>query len=94
MKTIAVMTMAFLPATFIAALFAVPSLNWQSDTGNVIQGNHWVYWAFTLPATVLVFLIWYVLNRRHWIMQHIRKSARGRMDKNVQKSDIYGDGLV
>ncbi|KAI0124870.1 hypothetical protein BJ170DRAFT_685746 [Xylariales sp. AK1849] len=46
MKTIAVMTMAFLPATFFAALFAVPSLDWQSDT--VIQKNHWVYWAFTV----------------------------------------------
>jgi hypothetical protein len=32
MKTIAVMTMAFLPAAFFAALFAIPSLQWTADT--------------------------------------------------------------
>lgn len=56
MKTMAVMAMAFLPGTFLAALFAIPSLEWTGDpwTG-VIRPNHWVYWAFTLPATALVF---------------------------------------
>ncbi|KAK6084533.1 hypothetical protein SCUP234_03322 [Seiridium cupressi] len=73
MKTIAVMTMAFLPATFFAALFAIPSLDWKSDT--VIQGNHWIYWAFTAPATVLVFLIWLLLNNRHWMTRHVNEVA-------------------
>jgi len=31
MKTIAVMTMAFLPATYLAALFALPLLQWDSS---------------------------------------------------------------
>ncbi|KAG2416187.1 hypothetical protein HFD88_007380 [Aspergillus terreus] len=56
MKTVAIMTMAFLPATFFAALFAVPSLQWDHE--DVIQSNFWVYWAFTLPTTAAVFLIW------------------------------------
>ncbi|KAI0179749.1 hypothetical protein GGR52DRAFT_211274 [Hypoxylon sp. FL1284] len=60
MKTVAVMTMAFLPATFIAALFSVPSLDWRPDEpgGPVIRDNFWVYWAFALPATALVFGLW------------------------------------
>ena len=56
MKVIAIMTMVFLPGTFFAALFSVPSLRW--DTRPVIQDNFWVYWAFTLPFTALVLLIW------------------------------------
>jgi hypothetical protein len=84
MKTIAVMTMAFLPATFFAALFAVPTLDWDSDT--VIKNNHWVYWAFTVPATLLVFLIWFLLNNTKGLMEKIsihrkRKEGENRTEK-------------
>ncbi|KAK8094312.1 hypothetical protein PG997_000997 [Apiospora hydei] len=77
MKTVAVLTMAFLPATFFAALFAIPSLDWKAGaaaattadgSGSVIQSNFWVYWAFTLPATVLIFVIWLILNNRKWLV--------------------------
>ena len=56
MQTIAIMTMTFLPATFFAALFAVPSLRW--DWPRVIQEYFWVYWAFTIPFTTLTFALW------------------------------------
>src|SRR5262245_53492423 len=48
MKTVAVMTMVFLPATFFAALFAVPTLKWDEDT--VVQKKFYIYFAFTLPT--------------------------------------------
>ncbi|KAK0708424.1 hypothetical protein B0H67DRAFT_556910 [Lasiosphaeris hirsuta] len=51
MKAIAVMTMAFLPATFLAALFAMPSLP------SVVQEQFWIYWAVAIPATALVFAV-------------------------------------
>ncbi|KAI1441746.1 hypothetical protein F5Y02DRAFT_398487 [Annulohypoxylon stygium] len=60
MKTVAIMTMAFLPATFFAALFSVPSLDWHADS--VIQPGFWVYWAFTLPATAFVFALWLLFD--------------------------------
>ncbi|KAI0411558.1 hypothetical protein F5X98DRAFT_357031 [Xylaria grammica] len=60
MKTIAVMTMAFLPGTFFAALFSLPSLRW--DQADVVTDRFWVYWVFTLPVTAFVFLIWMVLS--------------------------------
>ncbi len=58
MKTISIMTMLFLPATYFAALFSVPTLQWdkQDITGN----RFWVYWAFTIPTTVCVFIVWAV----------------------------------
>jgi hypothetical protein len=61
MKVVAVMTMAFLPGTFIAALFSIPSLQW--NTSSVVQDKFWVYWAFTLPLTALVFALWMMLTQ-------------------------------
>ncbi|KAI0904108.1 hypothetical protein F4823DRAFT_568029 [Ustulina deusta] len=52
MKIIAVMTMLFLPGTFFATLFAVPSLQWDKDP--VITDRFWVYFAFTIPSTLLI----------------------------------------
>ncbi|KAI1391602.1 uncharacterized protein F4822DRAFT_397246 [Hypoxylon trugodes] len=60
MKVIAIMTMAFLPATFFAALFDLPTLDWNQPI--VITRDFWVYWAFTVPTTLLVFVMWDILN--------------------------------
>ncbi|KAI1464834.1 glycoside hydrolase family 31 protein [Daldinia caldariorum] len=66
MRTVAIMTMAFLPATFFAALFALPSLDWHAESaaGVVQNPGFWVYWAFTLPSTAVVFGLWLLLDRR------------------------------
>ncbi len=61
MKAIAIMTMVFLPGTFFAALFAIPSLQW--DASPVIQGSFWVYWAFSIPSTLVVFAVWVWMSR-------------------------------
>ena len=55
MKTIAIVTMALLPATTVAALFSIPSLRWDQPV--VVQERFWVYWVITIPLTVLVFLV-------------------------------------
>ena len=60
MKTIALMTMIFLPGTFFAALFAIPTLDWEAP--GVIQGKFWVYWAFTIPSTLIIGFTWYWPN--------------------------------
>lgn len=62
MKTIAIMTMAFLPGTFFAALFATPLLKW--DSSPVMQNKFWVFWAFTVPSTLLILIIWFAFTRR------------------------------
>jgi Mg2+ and Co2+ transporter CorA len=57
MKFLALVTLFFLPGTFFATLFAVPSLNWSSDDG-VISSRFWIYWAFTLPCTILLVIFY------------------------------------
>ncbi|KAI1779752.1 hypothetical protein F4818DRAFT_152102 [Hypoxylon cercidicola] len=62
MKVIAVMTMIFLPGTFFAALFAIPSLSW--DNQDVVGDKFWIYWAFTIPFTLVIFLLWLTITQR------------------------------
>ncbi|KAI0890460.1 uncharacterized protein GGS22DRAFT_13870 [Annulohypoxylon maeteangense] len=72
MKVIAVMTMVFLPGTFFATLFAVPSLKWDQD--DVVGKDFWMYWAFTIPFTVLVIILWLVITQRRQMRSVFDKS--------------------
>lgn len=74
MKFITIITMLFLPGTFLATLFAIPSLQWQSDP--VVQGNHWIYWAVNIFLTVLVFISWRVLVRREQDQHHNQRKPQ------------------
>jgi hypothetical protein len=66
MKVIAVVTMAFLPATFFAALFQQPTLHFAvpDDATNIITEYFWLYLVFTIPTTALVFGLWFLFNSR------------------------------
>ena len=79
MKTIAVMTMGFLPATFYAALFAVPSLQW--DQPSVIGSRFWVYWVFTIPTTVMVFVVWFGMMRGRELWGKVKERRERTMKK-------------
>jgi hypothetical protein len=79
MKTIAIMTMGFLPATFFAALFAVPSLQWDKPT--VIGSRFWIYWAVTIPTTILVFGIWF--GTRYHVK--LWERVKGRSSKRAEE---------
>ena len=65
MKTLAAVTVAFLPGTFVAAIFALPLVNWNAAGGDIIVSTRfWVYWAVTIPLTVLTLLVWALWTRR------------------------------
>ncbi|KAH8173346.1 corA-like mg2+ transporter protein [Sarocladium implicatum] len=55
MKTIAIMTMAFLPGTFFAAFFSMPM---RKDDA------FWIYWVCAIPATAMVFVLWLGFSER------------------------------
>jgi hypothetical protein len=58
MKTIAFITMTFLPATFVATLFAMPMFQWNDKQDQIISRQFWLYWAVVIPLTFTVLLIW------------------------------------
>ncbi|RYP66566.1 hypothetical protein DL771_007719 [Monosporascus sp. 5C6A] len=68
MKAVAVLTMAFLPATFIASFFAMPFFDFSADSdASVVSPRFWYYWAVAGPLTVSVLISYaaYVAWARH-----------------------------
>jgi Mg2+ and Co2+ transporter CorA len=68
MKAIAAVTMFFLPGTFAASLFAMPIFRWNASSGtDVVSHRIWVYWAVTIPLTLVTFgcfLLWdHLMNK-------------------------------
>ncbi|KAF2877115.1 hypothetical protein BDV95DRAFT_138986 [Massariosphaeria phaeospora] len=72
MKTISVLTMVFLPPTFVATFFSMTMFDWTppspppspspstSPNPGVTYTYLWVYWAVALPLTALVLIVWRV----------------------------------
>ena len=88
MKTIAVLTMAFLPATFLAALFAIPSLGWNQPD------KFTLYWACVIPITALTFALWAVLTKRQAILEFgklvRRRRKLEREESGSQEISVWG----
>jgi hypothetical protein len=57
-KSIAVLTMVFLPATFISAVFSTTFFNFGEDGTWEVSPKQWIYWATTIPATILSVFVW------------------------------------
>ncbi|TLS31007.1 hypothetical protein PpBr36_03495 [Pyricularia pennisetigena] len=63
-KTIAFVTFAFLPATLICAIFSMPFFELESGTGELlVSDKFWMYWAVTIPVTLLAPLLWGLYSR-------------------------------
>jgi Mg2+ and Co2+ transporter CorA len=77
MKSIAVLTMVFLPGTFFAALFAVPSMPASVQ-------HFGIYWAFSGGATALMFIFWAVW---HWYDSEQQQKAMREGAENRRLAD-------
>lgn len=53
MKTIAAVTMLFLPGTFLASCFSMPLFDWSAPSSLVISPRIWLYWVLTITLTLL-----------------------------------------
>ena len=89
MKTLALVTVIFLPGAFMSALFAVPVFQWDAPKGeSVVSKRFWVYWAVTIPVTLLVIIPWAV-----WTRQRASDNRRRlREAREKFKKDIAGLG--
>ncbi|KAH6609552.1 hypothetical protein Trco_002898 [Trichoderma cornu-damae] len=65
MKTLAIVTMLFLPGSFISALFSTSMFDWGSvdpSSGSIAvrtMPQFGLYWAITIPLTVVTFLLYF-----------------------------------
>lgn len=61
MKTVAVVTLIFLPPTFVSAIFSMSFFDFSVDSGWVMSEKVWIYWAFAIPVTLSSILLWHFL---------------------------------
>ncbi|KAI1212470.1 uncharacterized protein F4807DRAFT_416262 [Annulohypoxylon truncatum] len=75
MKTLSLLGAVFLPGTFMASVFSMtffdfnvgPSDGGSDDSsgdGATVSKKLWVYFAVTIPLTVIILLFWYYLDRK------------------------------
>lgn len=69
MRTIAVLTLTLLPATFVAALFSTSFFDFSPATKTqqeswVVSEKFWVYWAVSLPVTIATVASWLLWQHR------------------------------
>lgn len=88
MKAIAVLTMCFLPGTFLAAIFAMPLFNWDGDGTPTIKDGFKYYWAIAIPLTVLVLGVWagaMLLPWRVWLKKMRAESSNDDVEAATSK---------
>lgn len=70
MKTLALVTAIFLPATFIATLFSMSMFDWQPSSGSSsVSPYFWIFWAVSVPLSAVVLAAWWCfwdLSRTHY----------------------------
>ncbi|KAF2177163.1 hypothetical protein K469DRAFT_380510 [Zopfia rhizophila CBS 207.26] len=62
MRSIALVTMIFLPGTFFASMFSMTFFNWSNDPGtSVVSSYLWIYVLMTVLCTALTLGLWYYI---------------------------------
>lgn len=68
MKAIAVVTMTFLPATFVSTLFGMSFFSFEpssdADASSfVVSRDYWIFWALSVPLTIATLALWLLWSR-------------------------------
>lgn len=88
MKALAVITAVFLPGEFMSSLFGMGIFNWQTgsdDEDSVVGYDFWVYWALTVPLTILILVLW----RAWWVGQD--RYFRKHLSKDLSEERYWTD---
>jgi protein-S-isoprenylcysteine O-methyltransferase Ste14 len=87
MKTIAVVTMLFLPATFVSSLLGTNFFNFNPDQhGGHMTYSHdlWIYFVVSVVLTLGLFTLWWA-----WQRMRQRKLASSRLEQTNAMERAY-----
>lgn len=77
MKTIAALTMVFLPGTYIAAIFGMNLFNYSAGTIHV-SAHWWLYVAITIPMTILTIGTWWAWTHVSLLTRFVSRGKRSK----------------
>ena len=91
MKAIAVLTMLFLPGTFVATFFSMTMFDWNPSNGTPrVSRFIWMYWLISIPLTLLVMLLWLFWSRREHLKSQRRIKSRAAENSSSELKDDKG----
>lgn len=74
MKTIAILTLTFLPGTAVASFFSMQMFNWSPGPGQSVSSPYlWIYFVVTIPLTGMVYAAWFWyfrVTQKHYAKKH------------------------
>lgn len=86
MKTLAVVTMFFLPGSFISALFSTPMFDWDNvdltmrdSIGVPLTPQFRLYWSVTVPLTLVTFILYFL-----WLWYQAQEQHKAEEKRNKQ----------
>ncbi|PLB34928.1 uncharacterized protein BDW47DRAFT_111295 [Aspergillus candidus] len=88
MKTIGVVSLVYLPGTFVSGVFGtnffdMDSLG-QGESTWAVSSNFWLYWAVTVPLTLVTVMAWALW---HFYQTKTRRGQARMMKKPMQDND-------
>ncbi|KAL3458231.1 hypothetical protein BJX64DRAFT_267048 [Aspergillus heterothallicus] len=99
MKTIAFVSMVYLPATFVSGLFGTNFFDFDSPTGKWAHSHFWLYWAVAVPLTMITMGTWGAWHRRAalqklWDASYASMQRRLTTAHDPAQGDAITDGAV
>ncbi|KAF2271805.1 uncharacterized protein EI97DRAFT_243409 [Westerdykella ornata] len=88
MITIAAVTMAFLPGTFICAILSTTFFDFGVD-GLSVSRQWWILPATTIPLMIVVFAVW--LGWQHLRFANVRDEHTGKPEKYAAANSATGE---
>ncbi|KKA29170.1 hypothetical protein TD95_003709 [Thielaviopsis punctulata] len=86
MRNISLLTMVFLPSTFVATIFSTTFFSVDNNQW-MMNDKFWMFWAFAIPVTVLVMLWWYFIQERQLSTSAILGIDQRRQKKAQAKEE-------
>jgi hypothetical protein len=77
MKIISLLGAIFFPGAYLASVFSMTFFNFQNEE-NYVSSGFWIYWAVTIPITMLIVGIWYVWEKK-------REARYDQEDRDLEK---------
>ncbi|KAE9370170.1 hypothetical protein N431DRAFT_308690, partial [Stipitochalara longipes BDJ] len=63
MRTISILTLVFLPGTFVSAVFGTTFFGHGDDSPWTVSNDFWIFWAILIPVTGVTIIFWFIWER-------------------------------
>ncbi|KAE8378068.1 hypothetical protein BDV26DRAFT_262210 [Aspergillus bertholletiae] len=84
MKTVAIVSLVYLPGTFVSGIFGMNFFNFDTTESGVMQwslsDNFWLYWLVTIPLTLTTMAVWLLWFNRDVLTRILCGRTNGSSD--------------